>query len=97
MAYVDAVTKESVLQSSSVEPLRGMLGVPDGSGGGKMTVILDKRDCGLRIEDYDSKGLPTRFSHLNLTKVPTDSKITARMYFKKLLLVPFAPFLNSQQ
>ena len=25
-----------------------------------------------------------------------DSKITARMYFKKLLLVPFAPLLNSQ-
>jgi hypothetical protein len=71
MAYVDAVTKEPVLHSSAVEPLRGMLGVPNGSSGGQMTVILGNSSCGSRIETYDSKGVPTRFNHLNLIKVPT--------------------------
>lgn len=68
IAYLDVVTNEPILRATRFEPLRGLLGVPGGSGGGKMTVFLDKRDCGLRIEDYDSEGLPSRFSHLKLTK-----------------------------
>jgi hypothetical protein len=69
MAYIDAVTKEPVLHSSAIEPLRGMLGVPNGSSGGQMTVILGNSICGSRVEAYDTKGVPTRFSHLKLTKV----------------------------
>jgi hypothetical protein len=68
-AYVDAMTKEPILQGVWFEPLRGMLGVPNGSSGGQMTVLLDK--CESKIEVYDSQGVPSRFSHLKLTKVPT--------------------------
>jgi hypothetical protein len=71
IAYVDAATKEPILRVTRFEPLRGMLGVPNGSSGGQMTVVLGKGACGSRIEDYDSKGIPTRFSYLNLTNIPT--------------------------
>jgi hypothetical protein len=71
IAYVDAASKEPVLQVLRIEPLRGMLGVPNGSSGGQMTVVLGERDCGSKVEVYDSEGIPSRFSHLKLTKVPT--------------------------
>jgi hypothetical protein len=67
--YVDATTKEPILQGVMFEPISGMLGVPAGSSGGQMTVLLKK--CQPKIEVYDAKGLPTRFSHLNLTKIPS--------------------------
>ncbi len=69
IAYVDATTKEPVLVQSWFEPRRGMLGIPNGSSGGQMTVLLDK--CTHVAEQFDSQNLPSRFSHLNLTKVPT--------------------------
>lgn len=67
--YRDATTKEPVLQSSSFHALQGMLGMPAGSSGDKMAILLG--GCGSRYEPYDSKGVPTRFSHLNLTKIPS--------------------------
>lgn len=68
-AYVDATTKESILQGVWFEPLRGMLGVPNGSGGGQMTLLLGK--CVSKPEVYDNQGVPSRYGHLKLTKVPT--------------------------
>lgn len=67
-AYVDVTTKEVIFQRSGAHPLRGMLGVPDGSSGGKMTVLLSA--CSPTGESFDSKGIPSRFSQLNLTKIP---------------------------
>ena len=71
IAFVDAVTKEPVLVATRFEPLRGMLGIPNGSSGGQMTVVLGKRDCGSTVEAYDSKGIPSRFGYLNLASVAT--------------------------
>lgn len=68
-AYVDAMTKEPILQGVWFEPLRGMLGVPDGSSGGQMTLLLGK--CVSKPEVYDNQGVPSRYGHLKLTKVPT--------------------------
>ena len=68
-AYVDATSKEPILQGVWFEPLRGMLGVPNGSSGGHMTLFLSK--CDSIAETYDSQDVPTRFSHLKLTKAPT--------------------------
>lgn len=64
--YVDAVTKEDVLMNHRFIPIRGMLGIPNGSSGGTMTLLL--RSCGSAYEVYDSNGLPSRFSYLNLKK-----------------------------
>lgn len=69
MAYVDAQTNETVLARIGFRAAQGMLGLPAGSSGDKTTVLLS--GCGSRIEAYDAKGLPSRFSHLNLTKTPT--------------------------
>ncbi len=68
-SYVDSTTKEAILEGVWFEPMRGMLGIPNGSSGGQMTVLLDK--CESKIEVYDPQGVPTRFSYLKLTKVPT--------------------------
>jgi hypothetical protein len=67
--YVDSKTKEPVLVQSWIEPRRGMLGVPAGSSGGQMTVLLKK--CSPKNVHYDSKGHPSQFGHLNLTHIPT--------------------------
>jgi hypothetical protein len=67
-AYVDAVTKQTLFTRSGAEPLRGMLGIPNGSSGGQMAAILSA--CDPTGESFDSKGIPSRFSHLNLTKIP---------------------------
>lgn len=67
-AYVDVSTKEEVLMNRRFLPVRGMLGIPNGSSGGQMTVLLN--GCGPAGESFDSKGVPSRFSHLNLTKIP---------------------------
>ena len=68
-AYINAMTKEAILQGVWFEPLRGMLGVPNGSSGGQMTLILGK--CDSKTEAYDNQGVPVRFGYLKLTKVPT--------------------------
>ena len=68
-AYVDAFTKEPVLVQTWFEPRRGMLGIPNGSSGGEMTILL--KACALPFEPLDSQNLPLRFQHLNLTVVPT--------------------------
>lgn len=67
-AYVDVSTKEDVLINRRFLPIRGMLGVSNGSSGGKMTVLLS--GCDPTGESFDSKGVPSRFSHLHLTKIP---------------------------
>lgn len=64
LRYVDTTTKEQVLIYTRFQPKRGMLGVPNGSSGGTMAVLL--RDCTDSHEPYDSRGLPTRFTTLNL-------------------------------
>ena len=69
MVYLDAVTKESVLIRQSYRVTEGMLGMPAGSSGDKMAILLG--GCGSRVEPYSTKGLPSRFSHLNLTKIAT--------------------------
>ena len=69
IAYVDAVTKEPVLVQTWYEPRRGVLGIPNGSSGGQMTILLNK--CTPVAEQFDSQKLPSRFSHLNLTLLPT--------------------------
>jgi hypothetical protein len=66
--YVDATTKEEVFKRSGIHPQRGMLGVPSGSSGGQMTVLLSP--CEPTGETFDSQGIPSRFSQLNLTKIP---------------------------
>lgn len=68
-AYIDASTKEPILQGVWFEPLRGMLGMPNGSSGGHMTLLLGK--CASKPEAYDAQGVPTRFGHLELKKIPT--------------------------
>lgn len=68
-SYVDATTKEAILQGVWFEPLRGMIGIPNGSSGGQITLLL--RKCDSKPEVYDNQGVPTRFGHLKLTKVPT--------------------------
>ena len=65
--YVDEKTREPILEHSWLVPIRGMLGVPNGSSGGTMTVLLST--CGPTRESYDASGFPTRFSHLKLTKI----------------------------
>lgn len=67
-AYVDATSKEPILQGVWFEPLRGMLGMPNGSSGGHMTLLLSK--CDSIAANYDSQGVPNGLSHLKLTKVP---------------------------
>jgi hypothetical protein len=67
VVYVDATTREPILSRSWFEPMRGMLGVPNGSSGGTMTLLLNK--CGPLTETYDPNGFPSRFSHLKLTKI----------------------------
>ena len=67
MAYVDAATKVPILRKHSFSALHGMLRVPAGSSGDKMTALLN--GCGAPNQKYDSKGLPQQFGHLNLTKL----------------------------
>lgn len=67
VVYVDAKTREAIIEHHWFEPIRGMLGVPNGSSGGSMTVLLST--CGPARESYDPSGFPARFSHLNLTKI----------------------------
>lgn len=68
-AYVDSVSKEPVLVQTWFEPRRGLLGIPNGSSGGEMTILL--KACTLPVEPLDSQNLPLRFQRLNLTVVPT--------------------------
>lgn len=67
-AYVDVSTKEDVLINRRFFPIRGMLGIPNGSSAGKMTVLLGA--CVPTSESFNPNGIPSRFSHLNLTKIP---------------------------
>lgn len=64
LRYIDTATKEPVLVYTRFQPKSGMLGVPNGSSGGAMTVLL--KECTDVNDPYDSRGLPTRFSSLNL-------------------------------
>lgn len=64
LRYIDTKTKEPVLIYTRFQPKRGMLGVPNGSSGGTMAALL--KDCTDGNEPYDSRGLPTRFTSLNL-------------------------------
>lgn len=65
-AYADATTKEPVLVQSGFEPQRGMLGVPNGSSGGQMTVLLNKCPRVDLADQLDSQNIPIRLSHLKL-------------------------------
>jgi hypothetical protein len=66
--YVDATTKEPILIESWLVPSRGMLGISNGSSGGKMTALLNQ--CS-PVAQYDAAGLPLQFKSLNLTEIPT--------------------------
>lgn len=66
--YVDAVTKEDVLMNHRFIPIRGMLGIPNGSGGGKMTILL--HECLPTGESFNQEGIPNKFNKLNLKKIP---------------------------
>lgn len=68
-AYVDAATKEVILHGVWFEPVQGMLGIPNGSSGGRMTLILGK--CDSKTEAYDNQDVPTKFGHLKLKKSST--------------------------
>lgn len=71
--YFDARSNEPILAYHGYTPRKAFLSVPNGSGGGAMTLIL--RGCsgmksgadGYVLEKYDSNGVPARFSHLKLT------------------------------
>ena len=66
--YVDASSKEPVVIGRGVRPLHGFLGVPAGSSGDKMTLLLS--NCKTR-EVLDKQGIPVRLSHLKLGVIST--------------------------
>ncbi len=68
---VDSNTLEVILQKHGYAPWHGMLNIPNGSGGGHMTLLL--KGCPADNDGpYDSKKrLPSRLDSLNLTKVNT--------------------------
>jgi hypothetical protein len=67
--YVDASTKQPVIQGYGfVDPAYGFLGVPAGSSGGKMTLLL--KTCSSKsTEPRDANRIPIRFQHLNFTVI----------------------------
>lgn len=69
--YLDATTKEPVLVSSWIRPARGFLGIPAGSSGTKMTLLL--RACEVPKDDIARHpgGVLQAMRHLNWTVVPT--------------------------
>lgn len=68
-AYVDSKTGEPILVQNWFEPQRGMLGVPNGSSGGRMTILL--KSCSPKNTQYDSRGRPNQFESLNLKEIQT--------------------------
>lgn len=66
--YIDATTKQPVVVGRGVSPVHGFLGVPAGSSGDKMPLILG--NCKAK-EVLDKHGIPTRFSHLKFSVIPT--------------------------
>jgi MFS family permease len=69
--YVDAKTKEPVLVQSGFSPSAGMLGMPSGSGGGSMPLVLSKCPRVDHEDKTDTQHIPLRFSHLKLTVTRT--------------------------
>ena len=65
--YLDAKTNEPVLMQSGFSPGAGMLGMPSGSGGGSMPLLLSKCPRVDQDDKLDAQFIPLRFSHLKLT------------------------------
>ena len=66
--YIDATSKQPVVIGRGVSPVHGFLGVPAGSSGDKMPLILG--NCKAN-EALDEHGIPIRFSHLKFNVIPT--------------------------
>lgn len=84
MGYFDAKTREPILYRYSISVHRGWLGIPAGSSGTAMTVLLKgcyAKDGAVNnvSTEYDAKGVPRLLSTSNITQVSSTADSTFNM------------------
>jgi len=68
MRYVDVTTQETVFHAIDYGVTRGWLGVPAGSSGDKMAVLL--KGCGADLKTHFAE-VKVQLKALNITEIPT--------------------------
>jgi hypothetical protein len=65
--YIDSTTKEVIFHEVDYGATRGWLGIPAGSSGSTMTVLI--KGCGVDLKSHFSE-VKAQFNALNITEIP---------------------------